>query len=211
MNKLIALLLGVILALSVAAALAEPVEERAHEDTGTAALDGSGEYTYLAFTWGYTGGSVPGTPMDMTDTSRVIQMLMPGCAKPAALLLPDDCGPPEDYSFKGVMITVDMPIRIESDGLYVIVDDLPDLMAPMRVEIVGDVFYGHLTEVGTDDVTLDIYEEFVGNSAEKIRRFAVTERTMIFILDELQLKPWQGAVIVGTPEGEALAIHLSRG
>ena len=212
MKKLLVLLLGMMTVLSMATALAELTEKSIHSETGTDALDGNqAEYTYLAFTWGYTGDGPLGTPSDMTDTSRVIQMLMPGTAMPVAMLLPDDCGAPEDYSFKGVTITVDTPICVERDGPYVTVIDLPDFIVPRHIEIVGDVFYGCLAEVEKDYVTLDIYEDFVANSTNKIRRFTVTENTLIFLIDEPQLKPWEGAIIIGSPDGEALAIHLSRG
>ena len=212
MKKFLASLLGILFALSAAHFPAVSAEKSLGDDPGAEASEGGrGAYTYLAFTWGYTVGAPPGTPEDMADTSRMIQMLMPGSAMPAALQLPEDCGEPEDYSFKGVMITVDTPIGVERDGPYVTIADLPDFIVSRHVEIVGDVLYGNLTEVGEDYVTLDIYGDFAAGSEDRVRRFTVTEDTLIFLIDEPRLKPWDGAVIIGTPGGEALAIHLSRG
>jgi len=58
---------------------------------------------------------------------------------------------------------------------------------------------------------LDPYEDFAGNTMYKIRRFDIMDNTMIWIADEPQLLPGQGAITIGTPDGGALPIHLSNG
>ena len=140
LKKLMAMLLGIMLVISAAAVLAEPAEKNNLEDTGAAASEGGGvEYTYLAFTWNYEDYDIPEALNGMGDKSRMIQMLMPGASVPAALLLPDDCGAPEDYAYKSIMITVNTPISIERSGRYIKVNDLPKFITPKQVEIVGDV------------------------------------------------------------------------
>ena len=171
------------------------------------------EYTYLAFIWdGYIYDLPPGMPIGTMDTKRLIAVQIPGNFFLVALLLPDECGRLEDYAFKGIMFTVDTPITVERNGLYVTRDDVPAIVVPKRVDIVGDVFYGFLTEVGTDYIDVELRTEFfAGNPADEIRRFAITDNTVICIADEPQLTPGDSYIIIGTPDGDALAIHLSRG
>lgn len=168
------------------------------------------EYTYLACTWNYAYNPKeppPGTPEGLVNTRRVIQMLMPGSTAPAALLLPDECGEPENFKMKGIRITVDAPIDIVKEGNFIRSVNLPNFIVPKRVEIVGDVFYGCLTEIGTDYIVIEIYGEQAGD----FRRFIVTDETMIWIADEPALQVGNGVIVIGNPSGVALSMHLSNG
>jgi len=179
----------------------------------SAFIDDSVNYTYLVCTWaGVAADPPPGTPGSM-PRSRMIQIEMPGSSTPSVLLLPDDCGPLDEYAFKGLLITVDTPIHIERNGPYVNVAELPAFIVPSRVEIAGDVILGHLTEVGTDFVEIELLSFYDYVPGDMTRRYTVNERTMIYIAEEPQLEPGQGVVIIESwyYDGDAWAIILSNG
>ena len=167
------------------------------------------EYTYLAcMPWDYRIESLPEALSGRTDANRIILIEVPD-AGVLPLLLPDGCGAPEDYAYKGIIYTVVAPSGIEGNGTWI--PDFPHLLVPSRVEIVGDVVHGRLAEVGTDFVTLNPFERFSGNTTDMIERFAVTDTTMIWGTGEQQLVPGDSVIIIWAPGGEALMIYISIG
>ena len=179
-------------------------------------LEGGGiEYTYLACTWGYSyqygGEPMPGTPKDV-DISRIIEMIMPGYPESSvALLLPEDCGAPLECVLKGIMITVDEPLNVETDGNTIRVNDLPAFIVPKRVEVVGDVFYGVITEIGQDFIMIDIFDDQICIPSGNLQRFSVTDSTLIWPGVQSKITVGDSYVVIGSENGVALSIHASNG
>ena len=179
-------------------------------------LEGGGtEYTYLACTWGYSyqygGEPMPGVPKDV-DISRIVEMVMPGYPESSvALLLPEDCGAPLECVLKGIIITVDEPLNVETDGNTIRVNDLPAFIVPKRVEIVGDVFYGVITEIGQDFIMVDIFDDQICIPSGNLQRFSVTDSTLIWPGMQSQITVGDSYVVIGSENGVALSIHASNG
>ena len=154
---------------------------------------------------------MPGTPKDV-DTSRVVEMVMPGYPESSVpLLLPDECGEPLDSLLKGIRITVDEPLDVEINGNTISVSNLPTFIAPKRVEIVGDVYYGRLVEIGKNSIVINIFDDLTCMPSGKLQRFTVTDSTLIWsgVLPKITIG--QSYVVIGNEDGFALSIHASNG
>jgi hypothetical protein len=183
-------------------------------DDSDAHDDNVAEYEYLAYTWFYRGSSnweIPSeVPLGTADKDRIVAIAMPGTAKATPMLWPEGCDTPADFSYKTLRITVDKPLIFEVDGNTIVRSDLPDFVMPLWVDVIGDVFYGCIAEMGEGFVVLDLdfYDDFRALHGG-LQRFSVTNDTHVWT--QVPLESGRSLLIVADEAGVALALHQMNG
>lgn len=194
MKKGICMLISTLLLLSAAGAFAEAKEE----------------YTYLAILNRFNPPSSVYDFVDgAVDTSHTVHAVL--CfSRPAPLLLPAGSGTEKDYSSVGARVTFDKPfdVFLDQNGLEIV--QLPDsiILEPKRVEIIGDVKYGVIVEIGEDYVIHDAFDESGGLPGDNIR-YTVTPDTLIWYEEPFQAG--SGCQMIVDSEGMVLAMDESNG
>lgn len=180
---------------------------------GTAAV-AEETHTYLAITSGYSPDErVPGTPEDITDTSRITQVTIVNAWMPMPMLLPEGSGTAEAYAHVGLRLTFDAPFEMGYDEEYdVQYLEMPlgdVVLEPTSIEVIGPLAYGIITELGEDYVVLDAYDEQYQLTGEETRYVLTPETQLVYY--ERPFEVGDGAQVIAGEDGVALAMVLANG
>ena len=169
--------------------------------------EASGEYTYLAILNRYIPpSSVYDFVNGEVDTSRTVHAVL--CfSRPVPLLLPAGIGTEKDYSSVGARVTFDRPFDVFLDPNGFEVVQVPDnlILEPKHVEIVGEVIYGLIVEIGDDYVIHDAFDTYGGQTA----RYTITPDTLVWY--EEPFEAGSGCQMIVGNDGAVLAMFESNG
>lgn len=120
-------------------------------------------------------------------------------------LLPEEAPDAESFIGKGVRVTFDAPLAPIGPE-----HDPATPLAPVAIEIVGEVRSGQTTEVGADYILHDVYAVGTGASlAGDPQRYVVTEETVM--QRESPMEAGVGCEVIVDGEGVLLAVIEGNG
>lgn len=167
------------------------------------------EATYLAFAAYSPILRVPGIPEGIDDDSRIVQANLVHTWRPMPLLLPEDAGDPDNYTYVGVRLTFDEPLPTERDAYgNEVFNTGSGLLTPSRVEIVGSVVNGFIVELGEDYVVVEPYGAY--RLTDEQSRYAITPDTQMMAI-ELPFAIGTGCELIVDDTGTVLAMVQGNG
>jgi len=150
--------------------------------------------------------------MDAPIDARTASVDLFFSIQPVVVILPEGTEVGEDYAFVGACVTFDKPFDTflgEAAGFEFLSIPFGVILEPKRVEVVGEIKYGVIVEIGDDYV---IHDAFDSNDGQPTR-YTITPDTLLMWSNTSYL-PESGTgcqMIVDDSEGIVLAMRIMHG
>lgn len=132
-------------------------------------------------------------------------------SRPAVMFLPEGIVWDEMDSFIGVRVTFDQPFDtfLDPHGMEMLKIPFGVILEPTRVEIVGDVVYGAIAEIGEDYMILGERDEN-GLATGTLSRYTITPDTMMWH-ESPDFRAGSGCMAIVDQDGVVLAMEEGNG
>lgn len=176
------------------------------------------EYSYLAVLTRYTDYTVNGeleqqgfVDTGRLDLSRVVTAYVFSTSRPIPLVLPDGSGWEEGIDIIGARVTFDKPfdIFLAHNSLEVVQIPGNAILEPKRVEIVGNIAYGVIVEIGDDYVVLDARDENARPTGT-LTRYTITSDTLMWY-EATPFEAGSGCEMIVASEGVVCSMQEGNG
>jgi len=176
---------------------------------GTAIAENE-EFTYFATLRLYPQGYIHDNTDAPIDARTALADLC-FSIQPVVVILPEGTETGEDDAFVGARITFDKPFDVflgEEAGFEFLGIPFGVIWEPKRVEIVGEVIYGVIVEIGDDYVIHDAFEPYGGQTA----RYTITPDTLLMWSNtSFQPGSGTGCQMIVDSDGIVLAMRIMHG
>ena len=168
----------------------------------------SEEYTYFATLRYYPKGYIREDNVGPVDAAVNLYFAL----QPVDVILPEGAELGEVDSYVGARVTFDKPfdVFLGDKGFELLSVPNSVIMEPKRVEVVGEVIYGVIVEIGEDYVVLDAYDEN-GLPSGNLSCYDITPDTLMWNDSSLPFQEGWSCEMIVDNDGMVLAMQHSNG